>query len=390
MHGKTYSDPATGRFLRPEEVDLSKPSEPLIRGTEIVPKVSYEKMSKSKYNGVDPVGTITKYGADVTRAHMLFQAPVSDVLEWDEQKITGVQRWLARVIRLSKADWIPSTVRFLPPYDLDTPVIPLLEFLQSKACVLKSSSPSQGSPKTEAREDELLNAMHYKDMALLSITQKTVASVTKAYSETYSLNTIVSDLMTLTNVIWDTPQSSLSTPWFKWYAIVQLFRMVAPIAPGVAEEGWQTLVVATTNEIVRQDSSHPLCNFAPGKPGPSIFTFGFPKADAEMIPKLNPTTTCVVQINGKRRFQADIRKVPASVTGRLEQQEFIMGEILQTEEGQKYLGEEDGLIWKESETREAHEQYPNIPKGWNVIVVQGGKLLNFVAPKKRKSKDQDV
>lgn len=389
VHGKTYSDPATGRFLRPEEVDLSKPSEPVIRGTEIVPKISYEKMSKSKYNGVDPVVTITKYGADVTRAHMLFQAPVTDVLEWDEQKITGVQRWLARVVRLSEAKWVPSVVRFLPLHDLDMPVIPLLDFLQTKACVLKPSPLSQTPSKTETKEDELINAMHHMDMTLLSTTHKTIASVTKAYSETYSLNTIVSDLMTLTNTIWDTPHSSPSTPWFKWYATVQLLRMAAPIAPGVAEEGWQTLITMT-NDHVRTDRRHPLHDFAQGKPGPSIFTFGFPQADIEMIPKLNPTTTCVVQINGKRKFQADIRKVPSSVTDHLAQRDYVLKEIFGTEEGQKYLGRRDSVLWKESETQEAHEQYPSIPKGWNVIIVKGGKLVNFVAPKRRKPKDQSA
>ncbi|CBX96909.1 hypothetical protein LEMA_P100400.1 [Plenodomus lingam JN3] len=66
VHGETYTDPATGRFLRPDEVDLTNRSKPVIRATGLTPNKSYEKMSKSKYNGVDPGVTIAKYGADAT------------------------------------------------------------------------------------------------------------------------------------------------------------------------------------------------------------------------------------------------------------------------------------------------------------------------------------
>jgi len=97
VHGKTYSDPSNGRFLKPEEVDLSVSSKPIVVATGEQANVSFEKMSKSKYNGVDPSECMSKYGADVTRAHILFQAPVNEVLEWHEEKISGITRWLRRV-----------------------------------------------------------------------------------------------------------------------------------------------------------------------------------------------------------------------------------------------------------------------------------------------------
>jgi leucyl-tRNA synthetase len=101
VHGKTYTEPSTGRFLLPLEVDLSSgPDKPLIKGTQITPNVSFEKMSKSKHNGVDPTTCVYKYGADATRAHVLFSAPVSEVLEWDESKIVGMERWFARLWKL--------------------------------------------------------------------------------------------------------------------------------------------------------------------------------------------------------------------------------------------------------------------------------------------------
>jgi leucyl-tRNA synthetase len=35
--------------------------------------IVYEKMSKSKYNGVDPSAMISKYGADAIRLFILFK-----------------------------------------------------------------------------------------------------------------------------------------------------------------------------------------------------------------------------------------------------------------------------------------------------------------------------
>ena len=97
VHGKTYSDPSNGRFLKPHEVDLSAPSKPIVISTGAAANVSFEKMSKSKYNGTDPMLCMEQHSTDATRAHILFQAPVSEVLDWDEEKITGITRWMQRI-----------------------------------------------------------------------------------------------------------------------------------------------------------------------------------------------------------------------------------------------------------------------------------------------------
>lgn len=404
VHGKTYTDPETGRFLRPEEVDLSNPSKPIMKPASLdqdasasIPKVSYEKMSKSKYNGVDPVATIAKYGADVTRAHMLFLAPVNDVLEWDEEKITGAQRWLGRVLRLSVAFWFPEKDfdKFQPWENLDANVMTILDNLAHQRLLKSKSSKSS----KDTAEQQLINSLEPAEMILLSNTQETIASVTKAYTETFSLNTVVSDLMTLTNVIWDTPQASGCTPWFKWYATVQLLRMLAPIAPGVAEEGWHELMVRS-NRKIPQRSNHPLKSYQDSIPGsgPSIFTFGFPTADLAIIPKLNPTFNCVVQVNGKRKFAVAIPKRPKELTTTGKQQErpdqgsYLLDELLKTAEGQKYLAQETGVIWQGSNTQEVNPALRQLPKDWHMFVIKDGQLVNLVkvnpdAKEKNKKKD---
>nr|CAG8613969.1 13871_t:CDS:10 [Entrophospora candida] len=100
VHGKTFKDPVSGRFLKPEEVDTTDPNNPIQKSTGLVPIVSFEKMSKSKYNGINPETIIDIYGADAIRLYMLFKAPVSEVLEWDDSSVVGMQRWIVRVWKL--------------------------------------------------------------------------------------------------------------------------------------------------------------------------------------------------------------------------------------------------------------------------------------------------
>ena len=58
------------------------------------------KMSKSKGNVVSPDLMIEKYGADATRMYALFAAPPDRDLEWQEEGVAGISRFLARVYRL--------------------------------------------------------------------------------------------------------------------------------------------------------------------------------------------------------------------------------------------------------------------------------------------------
>jgi len=59
------------------------------------------KMSKSKGNVVSPDEMILKYGADATRMYALFAAPPDRDLDWQEDGVAGVSRFLARVWRLT-------------------------------------------------------------------------------------------------------------------------------------------------------------------------------------------------------------------------------------------------------------------------------------------------
>ncbi|KAL6708322.1 hypothetical protein ACN47E_003246 [Coniothyrium glycines] len=355
VHGETFTDPKTGRFLRPDEVDLSNPANPIIKTSGARPNVSYEKMSKSKYNGVDPGATIAKYGADATRAHMLFQAPVGDVLEWDEKKITGVQRWLVRLLRLAGSLDIAG-------HDLSTqldeklPVI--LEHLAKNNLINMTAEKDLGSTLTAT------------DANLWIDTQRTISSVTESYSRTYSLNTIVSDLMTLTNTIHDTPDSSQATPYLKWYSTAQLVRMAAPITPGVAEEAWHLLTTEPRTS-------------APAPSSRSIFHTGFPAADLAILPLLSHTQKCIVQVDGKRKFSVAIPKPPATLNANdaTAVSRWVLEQLADTAEGKEWLARPHGKVWKAAQTGRAHPLYRALPEDWKVVAVHGGTLCNLVGPK---------
>lgn len=58
-----------------------------------------ETMSKSKGNVIAPEDMIAEYGADAVRAYILFMAPPDKDLDWDEEGLAGMYRFLNRVWR---------------------------------------------------------------------------------------------------------------------------------------------------------------------------------------------------------------------------------------------------------------------------------------------------
>ena len=81
--------------------------------------------------------------------------------------------------------------------------------------------------------------------------------------------------------------------------------MLAPIAPAVAEEAWHLLITSTRTERYRLKEH-----------APTIFATGFPVAHLDELPLINPMQKCIVQIDGKRKFETEIRQYPYSVTDR--------------------------------------------------------------------------
>ncbi|WP_343192490.1 leucine--tRNA ligase [Buchnera aphidicola (Taiwanaphis decaspermi)] len=60
-----------------------------------------KKMSKSKNNGINPTYIINKYGSDSLRLFIIFAAPVENSLEWNEDGLKGMSRFLNKLWNLT-------------------------------------------------------------------------------------------------------------------------------------------------------------------------------------------------------------------------------------------------------------------------------------------------
>ncbi len=98
VQAAAYKNNKTGKYVSPSRInDLSNPTDP-IDNTKL--EVLFEKMSKSKYNGIDPESVIKKYGADTARMFILFKAPPEKDLEWGDTDVEGQFRFLSRIWKL--------------------------------------------------------------------------------------------------------------------------------------------------------------------------------------------------------------------------------------------------------------------------------------------------
>ena len=82
VQSAAYKNSITGKYISPTDIkDITDPKDPKDNSKL---EVLFEKMSKSKYNGVDPESVIKKYGADTARMFILFKAPPEKDLEWGD------------------------------------------------------------------------------------------------------------------------------------------------------------------------------------------------------------------------------------------------------------------------------------------------------------------
>ena len=335
VHGLTYSDPTTGKFLKPEELDftgppvsighilkVADPKRPIIKESGIKPKQTYEKMSKSKYNGVDPEKSIHKFGADCVRAQILFAAPVSEVLEWDEEAVVGMQRWLGRLWR-----------------------IVLIATDRKRTEKVKGGKPVRTDIRAVARMSDVERRIWRK-------VQETVRDVTNALSETYLLNTMISDLIKLTNALneMNGDESKAIRSDFQLLCVETLVKLIAPVAPAVAEECWRVVVDAK----------------GLGRSWGSVFDTSWPEIDDPKIFDVQDIK-CAVQIDGRTKF---VIEIPGSM---VEDEEELVRYVKETSGGKEWI------------QTKMEEDTPA-----NIIVAPGGRVINFVFKKKKTAQEAKI
>lgn len=193
VQGITYKNRNTGKYFPPSQVSPSNPQDPET-GEKL--EVFYEKMSKSKYNGVDPLEVMGKYGADTARMFILFKAPPEKDLEWDDADVEGQFRFLNRVWRI------------------------VTEFAE-----VSTSKPK--NRELSKVEKDLKRAIH-----------TAIKEVSEDLDGDYQFNTAVSELMKLSNAL---SEADCKTSGIYAEGIETLLKLLAPFAPHIAEELWQMI-----------------------------------------------------------------------------------------------------------------------------------------------------
>ena len=216
------------------DMGITTGSEPMfqLRNQGMVLGEDHEKMSKSRGNVIAPDNLVAQYGADTVRAYLLFFARWEMGAPWNSSGIEGTNRWLRRV-------WAT-----------------LLEI------------PISGKPGAE-----VLRSLRRK-------VHQTLQQITHDF-DTFEFNTIVSGLMELLNEMIKAREAGAagSAEWRE--ASDYYLKMLAPVAPHIAEEIWHKL----------------------GKPY-SIHQQKWPKVDPDAL--LVDEITIVLQVNGKVRDRIQI------------------------------------------------------------------------------------
>jgi len=168
-------------------------------------KLDGEKMSKSKGNVISPDEVISRYGADTVRGYIMFMGPPDKDLDWSHDGVEGMFRFLSRVWRL------------------------VGEYIDLRSDDVTAVALATESAITDA-EKELRHATH-------RLIKKASDDI-----ERQQFNTAIAALMELTNALYSfkTEEGWEKSPYAA-EAIDCLLKMLAPIAPHIAEELWLDL-----------------------------------------------------------------------------------------------------------------------------------------------------
>jgi leucyl-tRNA synthetase len=164
------------------------------------------KMSKSKGNVVSPDDMVARYGADSARMYALFAAPPDRDLDWQEDGVAGVSRFLGRVWRI--------VTKYAPV---------------ARTAAKGRSETQEGG----AVAKKLLRKLH-----------QTTAKITLDFEGRWHFNTCVAAIMELVNEI-QAADAQLAAGEVSAPVIHELLEtlvlLLAPFAPYLAAELWEEL-----------------------------------------------------------------------------------------------------------------------------------------------------
>ena len=209
------------------------------------------KMSKSKGNVVSPDEMIGKFGVDATRVYALFATSPDRELDWQEDGVAGVYRFLARFYRLA-TKYLPQ-IRTIPT-DLSSRPKAQSAGVERPAFLPAdnaTSSPLSSRPERSEVERPAFSPADTSGVptnpaaaALLRTLHQTITKITEDFNGRWHFNTSISAVMILVNELAAAEplidSGAIPTP-----VLAELFRsitlMLAPFAPFMTAELWEQL-----------------------------------------------------------------------------------------------------------------------------------------------------
>src|SRR3989449_902249 len=189
IHKRSFRD-ARGKYHYEDE-DEERGGAWVLKGTDERVDASLEKMSKSKYNVVNPDDMCAQHAADAMRLYELFMGPIEDGTEWDTAGVAGTRRFLDRAWRL---------------------------LIDPETDTLSTKITTNGTSENR----ELERALH---AAIKKVTQ----SITDL-----RFNTAIAEMMIFVNEATKAP--AIPRDWLETFV-----KILSPFAPHLAEEMWQRL-----------------------------------------------------------------------------------------------------------------------------------------------------
>lgn len=239
-----------------------------------------ETMSKSKGNVIAPEDMIAEYGADAVRTYILFMAPPDKDLQWDEEGLAGVYRFLNRVWRQ-----VCDLVGQAGEETLYQPEAAAAEAAKAARKGGVAGAADGADAKPEHGKGPAADAAH----ELLRERHRVVGKVSDDVDRN-NFNTAIAAIMELSNAAGaylrltsaDTRAKHTSLSAMDKDVAETLVLLLSPMAPHWAEELWQTV-------LGHSDSVH-------SQPWP---TFDPEKAKAAEV-------QLAVQVNGKVRAHVSV------------------------------------------------------------------------------------
>lgn len=171
-----------GKYYYPKQVER-RGNDWYVKDTDIKVNTQVEKMSKSRFNVVNPDDVANEFGSDSMRLYLMFMGPIDAEKPWTSDGINGVNRFVKRVWNIFET---PDKIQ-------------------------------------ESGDAELSKLMH-----------KTIKGVTEDM-ERMTFNTAISKMMEMVNAIYKSEKPIAKAD------MESFVKLLSPLAPFISEELWERL-----------------------------------------------------------------------------------------------------------------------------------------------------